>query len=718
MGKATLDILMQIEGFICEDKYPQATKLLGQLNPKRLAPNEYAHYCLLYAEVKIHLGDYGIEGKIFDAINYYRNSDDHTRFARSKYLYGWYLTAIGRHFDALEVLMEAHLIFKRYGEKKFGSLVLSRLAYAQFQTGATDDAIRNLDKCIKINSQQKNIQNVVTFARNKAVVQYRTGFIFDAIAQLERIRHHVDITGENNQFQHDLAYSIVVALSGDIKSALDLIKKTEKYASKFKREHALRHEYLGWIYNLDKRFEEAVKTLKQGITLSLKIAPESALISQTKRLLADAYLGLKKCDRAEKTAREALVVAEKINERSEIAACYRVFAQIEQARGNMEKAKKMFGDALDIFQKVNSRYELAVTRYLAAVSGFYESGERAALLYLAKEYFLAEDIAHYVEITDRELKRTPPPVVPSTPVYPGEESSVFIVRDKKMKQLVRLAENVAPSAMTIFLTGPTGSGKDQLARYIHQCSGRKGKFVIVNSAAIPDSMVEAELFGFRRGAFTGAESNRIGLLEEADGGTFYLNEIADATPEFQAKLLEVIETREIRPLGTNKLKRVDIRIIAATNNDLEEKMKSGRFRRDLFHRLNEIPIELLPLSDRADDIPALIEHFMTRNGHDFERESDRKNLDIIIRTLADRAWPGHVRELKAEINRLYLLGEGNLEKIAALVVESAGSERDQLVQALEQSGWNRREVARLLGISEGAVRYRIKKYDITQDVNA
>ncbi len=549
-----------------------------------------------------------------------------------------------------------------------------------------------------------------------AIINYRTGAIHEALSIFKDIGDEIVKLDESDAYRFYMVQALAQALSGDIASALELMIKLKGTSKSFKQHNAIRHEYLGWIYNLDKRFEEAVKTLKQGIALSMKIAPESALISQTKRLLADAYLGLKKYDLAEKTAREALKVAEKVRERSEIAACYRVFALVEQVRGKRRQAKKRFGDAIDIFLNISSRYELAVTRYLAAVSGLYESGERAALLYLAKEYFKSENIVHYVELTERELNRTQQPKAMAA--RPDHEPALFIVRDKRMMQLIKLAENVAPSAMTIFLTGPTGSGKDQLARYIHSYSGRRGKFVIVNSAAIPDSMVEAELFGFKKGAFTGAESSRVGLLEEADGGTFYLNEIADATPEFQAKLLEVIETKVIRPLGTNISKPVDIRIIAATNNELEEKMKSGRFRRDLYHRLNEIPIELLPLPERIADIPALIEYFLIRNGHEFDKASDKKNLEIISKAFSERPWPGHVRELKAEINRLYLLGEGHLGTIAGLVMESIGDERQQLLRALEQTGWNRRETARVLGISEGAIRYRIKKYNIAQEIGA
>ncbi|MEW5925767.1 MAG: sigma-54 factor interaction domain-containing protein, partial [Candidatus Zixiibacteriota bacterium] len=215
---------------------------------------------------------------------------------------------------------------------------------------------------------------------------------------------------------------------------------------------------------------------------------------------------------------------------------------------------------------IKSRYELAVTRYLAAKSGIYDDGERSAMLYLAREYFQSEDVHKFVDKIDRELNARPKVEIRNKKT--DNDAPVFIAASPKMKKIVELAENVAQSDLNILLTGPTGAGKDQLAKYIHYCSGRKGEFVTVNSAAIPDSMVESELFGYRKGAFTGADSNRMGLMLRSSGGTLYLNEIADATPECQAKLLEVIETKSVRPLGGDDRINVDLRIIAATNHDL------------------------------------------------------------------------------------------------------------------------------------------------------
>jgi transcriptional regulator with PAS, ATPase and Fis domain len=185
---------------------------------------------------------------------------------------------------------------------------------------------------------------------------------------------------------------------------------------------------------------------------------------------------LKKFDLAQKTAGEALVVAEKINERSEIAGCYRVFAQVAVHNGEKEKAIEYYKKAVDIFKLIQSRYELAMTRYLMATSGLFDNGERMALLYLAREYFVSEEIEHYIEKVEVAIKKyrsTVSSVTDKTPHSMASTQTVFIASHPKIRKIVEFAENVAESNMTVFLTGPTGSGKDHLARYIHECSDEK-----------------------------------------------------------------------------------------------------------------------------------------------------------------------------------------------------------------------------------------------------
>ncbi|NMC43263.1 MAG: sigma 54-interacting transcriptional regulator [candidate division Zixibacteria bacterium] len=459
----------------------------------------------------------------------------------------------------------------------------------------------------------------------------------------------------------------------------------------------------------------------QGLDISLRIAPESALVSQIKRRLADACFGQAKYDRAQKYADEGLSVAEKIGERVEIAACWRVYAQLENHRGHQSTARGWFAKAIDIFSMIGSQYELAATRYLAAVSGVYQNGERQALLNLARAYFESEEVAPYLAKIDLALKKLPTPSVRT-----ADQAPTIIAENAAMRKLIDLARHVAQSDMTILLTGPTGTGKDLLSEYIHYHSGRTGKYVPVNTAAIPDGMIESELFGHRKGAFTGAEHRKLGLVDEAAGGTLYLNEIADSSPEFQAKLLDVLERRRVRSLGSTIEHKVDFRLIAASNQDLAELVRQNKFRADLYHRLNQVNLALPPLDDRKEDIPALVKHFLFLCGITPDEPAgngDISSLTRFIASLASHSWVGNVRALKAKVERLAFTCKGDLVRMAEVAESTPDStecdaERDRLIKLLETTGWNRREVARRMGIAEGTVRYKIAKYGLNPMVQS
>jgi transcriptional regulator with GAF, ATPase, and Fis domain len=199
----------------------------------------------------------------------------------------------------------------------------------------------------------------------------------------------------------------------------------------------------------------------------------------------------------------------------------------------------------------------------------------------------------------------------------------------------------------------------------------------------------------------------------ADGGTFYLNEVADATPEFQAKLLQVLERREIRRLGENEMRRVDFRLIAATNHNLDQRIRENHFRLDLYHRISEEVIRLPALRERTDDIEPLIEHFLTLISPAANGDSNNGHLGRLGRILAGHDWPGNVRELRSEVNRLWLASGGRLSRMVALASpDKPHRDRSLLLKVLDETGWNRREVARRLGVTEGTIRYRIKKFDL------
>jgi len=676
---------------------------------------------LLKAECLLFLGDYDHDYPD-RAIQVYKATSEHSLFAQAKYLKGWQLQNRGDYRDAKEALLEAYSSFLRVDDFTMAARTLNRLAFICLISGDIDQAINNLKKCVEIHRQAGNADKVRVCENNLALIYRKAGRIRESLAMYRSGLEKSDTLDEHNRCVFYLGYAVPKALSGDIKGARKLLEQARELVNGFQREEAIYYEYLGWVLILEEAYEAAEKALRRGLKIAADIAPGSDHDSQMKRLLADIYVATGDFEQAEQYALEALEVAEKISEQVEIAACYRILALVEQHNGNNRKAREWFKKAIALFNRLSARYELAVTRYRAATCGLYTNGERTALIYLAREYFEAEKITPFVEKIDRELAQSEKPdddapVEPERHRLPQDgECPTIVAVNYKMKKILEFARHVARSEMNVLLTGDTGTGKDLMARYIHYFSGREGKLVTVNAAAVPNSMVESELFGYARGAFTGADFEKPGIFEEVDGGTFYLNEIADATPEFQAKLLEVLETRCVRRLGETKTRPVNFRLIAATNHDLNERIKNGLFRLDLYHRLNEIPIELPPLDERADDIPAMVEYFLLSLGKDVRENGNRGEIEQLGAALARRSWPGNVRHLWHEVNRLWLASRFDLERMLELARESLPrSGREELVTMLRSTGWNRREAARRMGVSEATVRYRMRKQGIVEE---
>ena len=295
-----------------------------------------------------------------------------------------------------------------------------------------------------------------------------------------------------------------------------------------------------------------------------------------------------------------------------------------------------------------------------------------------------------------------------------------------------LLQKVAASpASTVLLTGQSGTGKDLAAKVIHYASDRAGRpFMNITCSALPETLLESELFGHERGAFTGADRQKRGLLESADGGTVFLDEIGEMVPVLQAKLLRFLEERVFKRVGGVVDLRVDVRVIAATNRNLEEEVRQGRFREDLYYRLNVLPIELPPLGQRPEDIPLLVNYYVDSYNTEFRKRIRRVTPDAMAR-LKTYAWPGNVRELRNAVERAMLLVEGDeltLDQFpiagspAARLSESVELptrgvdleqlERSLVVQALQRSGWNQTRAATLLGLNRDQIRYRIEKFKL------
>ena len=703
-------ILKQTRELIAKRRFADALERLSKVTPSRLEARDRGEYYVLRAKARLFQGSATcVEPDIARAIDVLRHSAETALFAEAKYLMGRWLSLHGRHVEAKEVLLEAYASFLRSEQYPQCAETLNRLSYVSLQLGHVGSARSDLEKCISLYSHVGDQRNCMAVTQNLLYVLFVAGELSQSIARYTESESSIVSLDNRSALMFYEMSAIPHALKGDIKTARKIVAKAKPFLDDYPREKAIYFENLGLINILDGKYAQAEKALNQGLELSLKIAPESALVSQIKRLYGDLYVATQQWDKAEQYTREGLKVAEKIGERIEIAACQRIFARIENHRGNTDKAREWFRKAIELFGVIGANYELAITRYLAGVSGLYQNGERQAFLWMAREYFAEEEVKPYLEKVDAALAGGRP----SRPVS-KDNAPTIIAESKAIRDLVLRADNIASADMTILLTGPTGTGKDLFARYIHAVSGRKGEFVPVNAAAIPNDLVEAELFGHTKGAFTGATECRTGLIEQADNGTLYLNEIADASPQLQAKLLEVIETKEVRALGGNGSRPVSVRIIAATNHDLQQRIADGHFRADLYHRLNEIPIHLPPLSERREDIPALVEYFLGCGGCSCRTNGNAESIERLGFLFSILDYPGNVRELKYRVEELAMRSGGDIGRMVDLLLGADYlSEREWLERVLERTGWNRSQAARCLGLAESTVRKRIRRYSLS-----
>jgi DNA-binding NtrC family response regulator len=308
----------------------------------------------------------------------------------------------------------------------------------------------------------------------------------------------------------------------------------------------------------------------------------------------------------------------------------------------------------------------------------------------------------------------------------------IVGRSRVIQDVIAKAERVAETKSTVLIMGETGTGKELLARAIHDRSAQRNMPLIkVNCAAIPDTLLESELFGHVRGAFTGAAANKKGKFALADGGTIFLDEIGTMSPSLQAKLLRVLQEREFEPLGAERSQRVDVRVIAATNRDIKRLVEDGRFLEDLFYRLNVIPLVLPPLRERREDIPVLVEHFLRKHAHRSGRKIEEIREEALARLNA-YDWPGNVRELENTIERAVVLSGGPVIDARDITMPgvagpaSAGlpsqelranvewAERQSVQQALVRAGGVKKDAATLLGISQRALSYYLAKYRVEE----
>jgi DNA-binding NtrC family response regulator/tetratricopeptide (TPR) repeat protein len=534
------------------------------------------------------------------------------------------------------------------------------------------------------------------------------------------------------QMQSALIRASFFRITGHTAKALELLKPALQSCREhqYSREEVITLEYTGDCQLALRNYRPALELYNEGMRIAEATAPKGDLVPELCHRIAECLTNLGNPNDAILFCERGLRQARDIGDRYEECATHRVLAMAHRAAGNPTKALRIADEGIELGRGYEIPYELALTLawtgeiHLTA-SALDDQALGRKHLWEARGLFARLGLRQFVEEIDRSLGYE----LPAEPISEAESLSTvadleevdrgalrfgLVTCNRHVREAVATVQSIAPSMIPVLISGESGVGKELLARAVHQMSDRrKGPFVAVNCGGIASGLLESEMFGHERGAFTGAVSSREGLIASADKGTLFLDEIADLPLPAQASLLRVLESGEVRPLGKDDLKRVDIRIVAATNGDLEDFVARGVFRQDLFFRLNGVRVTLPPLRDREEDVRVLFRYFWAQ-----ACSAAKKTLRVapdVEPMLAAYEWPGNVRELRHEIARVVALAPdaslvtpehflpGQKRKDAFTLRrgrvrrEALDIEREEILTALRAHGGNKAEAARSLG---------------------
>ena len=385
---------------------------------------------------------------------------------------------------------------------------------------------------------------------------------------------------------------------------------------------------------------------------------------------------------------------------------------------------EMTGDeVLKELKKINPLVKVIMITAYGAVDTAVKVMKLGAFDFLEKPVDLNKLLAKIDKaLEDVEIEKDIEELATQQESDPSQFNFSFIGKSKEIKEAISIAKRIAPTSWPVLIYGETGTGKELMARLIHELSSRRNApFIPINCATFSENLFESELFGHVKGAFTGANKDKKGLFEEANGGTIFLDEIGEIPISLQAKLLRVLQEQTILRVGSTKPIKIDVRVISATNRNLKEMIEQGKFRQDLYYRLNVFELNLPPLRERKEDIPELVEYFIKKYSTRPISISSSA-LDLLIKY----NWPGNIRELEHVIQRAVTLSRGSILKEGDFHLEADNLEeinlplqhrletveKKEILKALEKANWVQTRAAKLLGISERVLRYKMKKFGI------
>jgi DNA-binding NtrC family response regulator/tetratricopeptide (TPR) repeat protein len=589
--------------------------------------------------------------------------------------------------------------------------------------------------------------------QNIAIVLIKMGRLHDAQEVLdgleERLNKHIEKPADTRALpRFHLLRANFLRIRGQAERAVELLVPALRVVREqmLSREEAIALEYMGDCYLAQREFKRALEQYELALKIAEATAPEGDIIPELCHRMGEAKVRLGDPNAAIVLCERGLRMARASNDRYEECATHRVYAMAHRAAGNSKKALRIADEGIDLGRRYEIPYELGRTLAWAGEvrvedSSPDEQAHGRRLLWEARGILERMGLSQWVNSIDRLLgfdsgqgNSTEGSVLSEIESLGDLDRGALrfgiVTRNAKIREAVEVLQSVAPSQIPVLITGESGVGKELLAQALHQMSPRrKGPFVPVNCGAISVNLLNSEFFGHERGAFTGAITSREGLLASSDKGTLFLDEVGDLPLQVQAALLRVLETGEIRAVGRDDVRKVDIRIVAATNAALEDLVSRSAFRQDLFYRLNGVRIPVPPLRDREEDIRALFRYFWAQ-----ACASAKKRLEVddtVESLLGAYDWPGNVRELRHEIARVVALSaDGTAVGPDAFLIqlkrrdvgslrrdrdmrEEVSEERREILLALRAHRGNKAEAARSLGgMKRTTLIYKIERLGI------
>ncbi len=647
---------------------------------------------------------------------------------------GGILRDMGDMKEAERSLRDAESIFRRNDCPEGHCRALNLLAGLYFRQKQYDSSLDTLLDAIEVARRLEDREKLAYMLGNLGRIYT---FIGDFAQAEQYLTSNVDMSEQLGQdldsARAHLSLAYVRMQRGNLDQAETSLENANRLlvATGSPRDEVIYLAYLGELQYRRDDLERSHQVLRRALTKAEILGPETTLTGRVLRHLAEVQFRLGEASEAMRSVSRAWSILKSAGDTVELGALIRLKARLAEQMGDRHEARRLYQEAIQILSESGVRFEKAEALLIAGRSELFSSRERLTYLFRAQELYTRLKITCRCDQIERHIGTLDTSGKPSEfNAKKDGANDTFMTRNESIQQFLTQLPIIAKSDIPVLLTGETGVGKDQMARHYHSLARPGGAFVAINCASVPKSLLESELFGHTKGAFTGAVDNKKGLFVAASGGTLFLDEIGDMPLPLQAKLLGVLESRTVTPLGSTKPVPFDVRLVAATNRDLQDMVERGEFRRDLYYRLSGITFAIPPLAERKEDIPILLEHFLRQS----RRASALLPLPAeLLREFLAYSWPGNTRELLNKVKRLdvmsELVAEGDLVELARSIFPGIDTERahgslydrverferDLITEALLAAGGNKSQAARLLGIHEATVRTKMKRYGIAAD---